>query len=138
MRKTDLVKLITRKAGISDSSANEFFDIFLRNIAGEMELGESARFSNLGYFHYRRGKIKKQNDESENRKIEDLDLIIFSPSSQLNIKSHDNVVFCIPEVHDGVPDSIDTHFSLSVGKPVLPQLEGKELTGNTDQFSELF
>ena len=137
MRKTDLVKLITRKAGISDSSANEFFDIFLRNIAGEMELGESARFSNLGYFHYRRGKIKKQNDESENHKIEDLDLIIFSPSPQLNIKSHDNVVFCIPEIHDGVPDSIDTHFSLSVGKPVLPQLEGKEITGNTGQFSEV-
>ena len=137
MRKTDLVKLITRKAGISDSSANEFFDIFLRNIVGELELGESARFSNLGYFHYRRGKIKKQNDESENRKIEDLDLIIFSPSSRLNIKSHDNVVFCIPEINDGVPNSIDTHFSLSVGKPVLPQLEGKEIAGNTDQFSEV-
>ena len=137
MRKTDLVKLITRKAGVSDSSANEFFDIFLRDIAGEMELGESARFSNLGYFHYRRGKIKKQSDEKDAHKIENLDLIIFSPSSQLNIKSHDNVVFCIPETHDGVQETIDTHFSLSVGKPVLPQLEGKESTENADHPSEV-
>jgi len=39
MKKTDLVKLITKKAGISDSSAKEFFDVFLRKIAEELELG---------------------------------------------------------------------------------------------------
>lgn len=132
MKKTDLVKLITKKAGISDSSAKEFFDVFLRKIAEELELGESARFGNLGYFHYRRGEIKKQDDKKDISRTGYLDLIIFSPSSQLNIKSHDNVVFNVSEMHGSVQDSLDFHFSLSVGKPVLPQLEGKELTGDLE------
>lgn len=136
MKKNDLVKLITRKAGIPDSAASEFFDIFLGKVAEEMEPGESARFGNLGYFHFRRGEIKKQEDENKDKKIEFLDLIIFSPSSELNIKSHDNVIFSIPEIHHGISDSLDLHFSLSAGKPVLPLLEGKELTEDVDQSSE--
>lgn len=136
MKKNDLVKLITRKAGIADSAANEFFDIFLGKVAKEMEPGESARFGSLGYFHFRRGEIKKQEDENNSKKIEYLDLIIFSPSSELNIKSHDNVVFSVPEIQHGMRDSLDLHFSLSAGKPVLPLLEGKELIEDVDQSSE--
>jgi len=136
MKKTDLVKLITKKAGISDSSAKEFFDVFLRKIAEELELGESARFSNLGYFHFRRGEIKKQDSRKDKDEMNYLDLIIFSPSSQLNIKSHDNVVFNVSDMHNSVQDSLDLHFSLSVGKPVLPQLEGKELTRELDLSSD--
>ena len=136
MKKNDLVKLITRKASIPDSAANEFFDIFLGKVAEEMEPGESARFGNLGYFHFRRGQIKKQEDENNSKKIEYLDLIIFSPSSELNIKSHDNVIFSVPEVHDNIRDSLDLHFSLSAGKPVLPLLERKELSEDVDQSSE--
>ena len=136
MKKADLVKLITKKAGISDSSAKEFFDVFLRKIAEELEPGESARFSNLGYFHFRRGEIKKQDDLNEAKKVDYLDLIIFSPSSQLNIKSHDNVVFSVSEMHEGEQDALDAHFSLSIGKPVLPQLEGNEMKEDEDHHTE--
>ena len=126
MTKPELVKILSKKAAVSESSAKELFDLFLQKIAEELHPGESAKFSNVGYFHYRKGKIKTDNAETD--KVEYLDLIIFSSSVDLNIKSSDNLVFSVPETRNSEQDDLDAHFSLSVGKPVLSRLEGKNST----------
>lgn len=123
MNKSELAKIISKKAAVVDSSIKEFFDLFLQRIAAELNPGESVRFSNVGYFHFRKGKLQRESDNIETNKFEYLDLIIFSPSKEFNFKSSDNLVFSVPEAKDGHQDKIDSHFSLSVGKPVLPNLE---------------
>jgi len=125
MNKAELVKIISKKAAVSESSAKELFDLFLRKIADELHAGESAQFSNVGYFHLRKGKIKNGSKDADVEKIEYLDLIIFSSALQFNIKSPDNLVFSVPEPRDTEQDNLDEHFSLSAGKPVLSDLDSK-------------
>ena len=125
MNKAELVKIISKKAAVSETSSKELFDFFLRKIADELQTGDSAQFSNVGYFHLRKGKIKKEGKDAEAEKIEYLDLIIFSSTLQLNIKSPDNLVFSVPEPKDTETDNLDSHFSLSADKPVLPDLDSK-------------
>ncbi len=125
MKKAELVKIISKKAAISESSSKELFDLFLRKIADELHAGESAQFSNVGYFHLRKGKIKKDSKAANGSKIEYLDLIIFTSSMQFNIKSPDNLVFSVPEPEDTDLNNLDEHFSLSADKPVLPDLDSK-------------
>ncbi len=125
MNKSELVKIISKKAAVSETSSKELFDFFLRKIADELQPGDSAQFSNVGYFHLRKGKIKKEGKDAEAEKIEYLDLIIFSSALQFSIKSPDNLVFSVPEPKDAEPDNLDAHFSLSADKPVLPDLDNK-------------
>ena len=125
MNKAELVKIISKKAAVSETSSKELFDFFLKKIADELQPGDSAQFSNVGYFHLRKGKIKKEGKDAEAEKIEYLDLIIFSSSLQFNIKSPDNLVFSVPEPKHTDPDNIDSHFSLSADKPVLADLDSK-------------
>jgi nucleoid DNA-binding protein len=126
MTKSELVKIISKKAAVTDSSAKELFDLFLQKIADDLQPGESAQFSNVGYFHFRNGKVKKDKQDAEGEITEYLDLIIFSPSVQLNIKSPENLVFSVPDIKNVGYDNLDDHFSLSAGKPVHPKLEGKD------------
>ncbi len=125
MSKAELVKIISKKAAVSETSSKELFDFFLRKIADELQPGDSAQFSNVGYFYLRKGKIKKEGKDAEGEKVEYLDLIIFSSESQFNIKSPDNLVFSVPELKDTEQDNLDAHFSLSAGKPVLADLDSK-------------
>ncbi|MGD8306106.1 MAG: SPOR domain-containing protein, partial [Ignavibacteria bacterium] len=67
-----------------------------------------------------------------------LDLIIFSPFGQLDIKSAANLIFSVPDATGGKEDNLDSHFSLSVGKPVLPNLDGSESAAyTTDELQEI-
>ncbi len=125
MNKAELVKIISKKAAVSETSSKELFDFFLRKIADELQSGDSAQFSNVGYFYLRKGKIKKEGKDAEGEKVEYLDLIIFSSELQFNIKSPDNLVFSVPELKDTEQDNLDAHFSLSAGKPVLADLDSK-------------
>ncbi len=124
--KAELIKLIVEKAAVADSEAKELFDFFLSKISDTLQVGDSAKFSNVGYFHLRKGKIKKTKPNSENEKIEYLDLVIFSSSPHLDIGSIDNLVFSIPHSKTTEQNKLDSHFSLSVGKPVLSQLQDKD------------
>ncbi|MGB5849425.1 MAG: HU family DNA-binding protein, partial [Ignavibacteriaceae bacterium] len=122
MKKAELVKIISKKAAVSESLAKELFDLFLRKIADELQPGESAQFSNVGYFHLRKGKIKIGSKDADGKNIEYLDLIIFSSSLEFDTKSPDNLMFSVPELKDAEQDNLDVHFSLSADKPMLPDL----------------
>lgn len=126
MTKADLIKIISKKAAVTESDAKEFFDLFLQRIAAELNAGESARFSNVGYFCFRKGKIKTESTKDGLEISEFLDLIIFSRSEKFDFKSTDNLVFSVSEPQTSEHDSLDSHFSLSVGKPVLPNLESND------------
>ena len=73
MKKAELVKIIAKKAAVSESLAKELFDLFLRKIADELQPGESAQLSNVGYFHLRKGKIKIESEDTEGENIEYID-----------------------------------------------------------------
>lgn len=136
--KKELVKIVSKKAAVADTSAKELFDLFLRKIASELQPGGSARFSNVGHFYFRKGKVKKEDPRTGESHTEYLDLIIFSPFGQLDIKSAANLIFSVPDATGGGEDNLDSHFSLSVGKPVLPNLEGSESTVyTTDELHEI-
>ncbi len=47
MNKAELVKIISKKAAVSETSSKELFDFFLRKIADELQSGDSAQFSNV-------------------------------------------------------------------------------------------
>lgn len=141
--KAELVKIIIEKAAVAESDAKELFDFFLSKIADTLQVGDSAKFSDVGYFHFRKGKIKKAQPNGENEKIEYLDLVIFSSLPKLDIGSLDNLVFSIPQSTSTEQNKLDSHFSLSVGKPVLPQLQDKDslfsaqnLTNNVNRVLE--
>jgi len=138
MTKKELVKIISKKAAVIDTSAKELFDLFLQKLSVELQAGESAQFSNVGHFHFRKAKVKKESADSEQNRIEYLDLIIFSPSEQLDIKSAGNLVFNVPDMPSSRENDLDAHFSLSVGKPVLPNLEGSNsAVYSTDELQEI-
>jgi len=131
MKKAELVKIISKKAAVSESLAKELFELFLRKIAAELQPGESAQFSNVGYFHLRKGKVKLEKKDVIGEDIEYLELIIFSLSPQFDAKSTDNLMFSVPELKDTKQDNLDGHFSLSADKPVLPDVVSKN-TFNSD------
>ena len=133
--KAELVKIIVEKAAVAESDAKELFDFFLSKIADTLQVGDSAKFSDVGYFHFRKGKIKKAQPNGENEKIEYLDLVIFSSLPKLDIGSLDNLVFSIPQSTSTEQNKLDSHFSLSVGKPVLPQLQDKDSLFSTQNLT---
>ncbi|MCH7515878.1 MAG: hypothetical protein IIB08_01905 [Bacteroidetes bacterium] len=122
-------------AAVAESDAKELFDFFLSKIADTLQVGDSAKFSDVGYFHFRKGKIKKAQPDRENEKIEYLDLVIFSSSLQLDIGSIDNLVFSVPQSTTTEQNKLDSHFSLSVGKPVLSQLQDKDSLFTTQNLT---
>jgi nucleoid DNA-binding protein len=133
--KSELVKIIAEKADVADNVAKELFDFFLSKIADTLGVGDTAKFSNIGYFHLRKGKIKKVKPNRDSEKIEYLDLVIFSSSPKLDIGSIDNLVFSVPQSTRTEQNKLDSHFSLSVGKPVLSQLQDKDSLFNTQNLA---
>ncbi|MCH7771100.1 MAG: HU family DNA-binding protein, partial [Bacteroidetes bacterium] len=46
--KAELVKIIVEKAAVAESDAKELFDFFLSKIADALQVGDSAKFSDVG------------------------------------------------------------------------------------------
>ena len=127
MTKAELIKKISIRAGVTEFSAKEFFDLFLKRIAGFLRPGESIKLSDIGFFHFRKGKLKKQTELEENEpEFEYLDLLIFSPASDINLKSRSNLIFSVPPDKSEDDIELDAHFSLSIEKRSEERRVGKE------------
>ena len=66
MTKEELIKKISIRAGVTEFSAKDFFNLFLKKIPSYLRHGESLKISNIGFFHFRKGKLKKQTKLNEN------------------------------------------------------------------------
>ena len=105
MNKTELIEKISGNIGIPQSEQKLFFEMLLKRCAEVLNSGESLMVSGLGKFEFH-----KAHDKTEN------DLIIFITND------NDELPFDIPEKEEeSVSDrSVDSYFSISIGKPVIP------------------
>jgi hypothetical protein len=113
MNKVDLVRNLVKRAGIPDSEAKIFFEIFLRKASEKMNPGDALRLGGIGTFQLRKGKLKFISPEGEPSSTV-LDLIIFNSSN------NEQFVFNIPADDSEKSHWADSYFSISIGKPVIP------------------
>jgi len=112
MDKSILIGKIARHFGVPDSEQKLFFEIFLRKCSEELDPGEPVKIGEIGKLEYRKARSEQDED-----------------TIAIITNEEDNFVFGIPE-EDKEIYSIDSYFSISIGKPVIP------LKGNED--SEFF
>jgi hypothetical protein len=128
MTKAELIRKIVKRSGIPDSEAKVFFEIFLQKTSGMLRPGQAVKLNDFGYFQLRLavfnitpakpvGKINQINTE----------VIVFT---HLNGGEEEGLIFNIPAVVTGKFNFIDSYFSLSEGKPVIPLMGVR----NSDYF----
>lgn len=132
MTGTELIKIVAKKADIPESKAKLFFELFIKRLSAIMKSGESAKFSDVGYFHLRTAQktADGKGHERANSDADKINLMLFSKEVEQMDDLEHNVVFTIHNIPESENDEIDSYFSLSVGKPVFP------VNGVTD--NELF
>lgn len=118
MTKAEIIRKLAKRVGVSDLDAKIFFEVFLRKVSQQLNPGETIKIKNFGYFQVRTGKLK--NDigvESENALA---DLIVFYPLKHEQDEVDENLIFNVPYKNEEEYNLIDSYFSLSFGKPVIP------------------
>ncbi len=143
MTKAELIRKISKRSGVPDSEAKVFFEILLARISEKLKYGEAIKLKGFGYFQLRQGIIKKLSSlEDEQNNLMTTDLIVFSPLTKEIEHDNENLIFNVPESTVNEYDSIDSHFSISINKPIIPLLGKNEIdyfippTGN--ELEKLF
>ena len=120
MTKAELIRKLAKKAGIPDSEAKVFFEIFLRKASEILKLGEAIKLKNFGYFQFKRGMIKNIHSiASSVNNLAYADLMIFTSLNETE-EGEENLIFNIPSLRDEEFHYVDLFFSLSIGKPLIP------------------
>ncbi len=119
MTKVELIRKLAKKAGVPDSEAKIFFEIFLQHIGSQLSPGEAINIKNFGFFQLRKGKIKSAGEQQESESLFP-DLIVYTPHENTAADSDESLIFNIPVSKPIEYNPIDSHFSLSFGKPVIP------------------
>ncbi len=110
MNKSEIIKKISDKAGVPEEQQKSFFEIFLVKIADEQDNNIPVVIPEIGSFEFH----KSFND---------------SESDSILFKSHDtdDLYFDVPERENYIStESVDSYFSISIGKPVIPLKNGDE------------
>lgn len=122
MTKTELVRKIAKNVGVPDTDAKIFFELFLKRISSVIAVGQSIFVKEFGYFHLIKGSIKKpvlsfkESEVSE----EAVEFVLFSEGKDLRNSETKGLVFNIPFFDEEDYHPIDSAFSLSIGKPLIP------------------
>jgi cell division septation protein DedD/nucleoid DNA-binding protein len=122
MTKAELIRKVAKNVGVPDTDAKIFFELFLKRISSVVEIGQSIFVKDFGYFHLIKGSIKKpvfsfkDNEVSE----EAVELILYSEAKDLRKSDTKGIVFNIPTFDEEDYHPIDSAFSLSIGKPLIP------------------
>ena len=122
MTKAELIRKMAKNVGVPDSDAKIFFELFLKRISAIVETGQSISLKDFGYFHLIKGSIKKPVFSFNNNEIseEEVDLVLFSEDKDLRKSETKGLVFNIPIFDEEDYHPIDSAFSLSIGKPLIP------------------
>jgi len=122
MTKAELIRKVAKNVGVPDTDAKIFFELFLKRISAVVAIGQSILVKDFGYFHLIKGSIKKpvfsfkDNEVSE----EAVELVLFSEDKDLRKSDTKGLVFNIPFFDEDDYHPIDSTFSLSIGKPLIP------------------
>ena len=122
MTTIELINIVAKKADIRESEAKFFFELFIKRLSDRMKPGESFKFSDVGYFHLRAAKKTggRGEDEKAGSGNDKIYVLLFSKEQEQMDDLENNLIFNIHDIPAGEHDEIDSYFSLSVGKPVLP------------------
>ena len=107
MDKSLIIEKIAKHFGIQDSEQKFFFEIFLRKCSEALDAGESLQIGEMGKIEHRKAL------HEENAYM------------MVVITDEDEFVFDIPD-EDKEVQSIDSYFSISIGKPVIPLRENDD------------
>lgn len=126
MTKAELIRKIAKRSGVPDSEAKIFFEIFLKRISVLLKPGEAVKLNALGYFQLRKAQVQSMLTTTA-EKISS-DLIVFSPVKEEAEEAAENLIFNIPSyiLENESYNLLDSYFSISVGKPVIPLTGVKE------------
>src|ERR1035437_9104303 len=125
MTKAEVIRKLAKKVGVQDLDAKIFFEVFLRKVSLQLNPGETIKIKNFGYFQIHTGKIIKTH--VNNSHPVSADLIAFYPLLEEQDEAHENLIFNIPDKKEEEYNLIDSYFSLSFGKPVIP-LKGANIS----------
>jgi len=122
MTKAELIRKVAKNVGVPDTDAKIFFELFLKRISAVVEIGQSIFVKDFGYFHLIKGSIKKpvigfKNNEATEEAVE---FVLFSEDKDLRKSDTKGQVFNIPFFDEEDYHPIDSAFSLSIGKPLIP------------------
>lgn len=122
MTRTELIKKISRKAGVPDSDVKLFFEILLKRLSSSLQIGQTAYLKDFGYFFLLKGKINQSRLNFIDDNVPDtfIDFILFSLNKDLKSSIEEGLIFNVPTVDDDDFQIVDTYFSLSIGKPLIP------------------
>ncbi len=122
MTKAELIKRIAKNVGVPDTDAKIFFELFLKRISAVVEIGQSIFVQDFGYFHLIKGSIKKPVFSFKDNEVteEAVELVLFSEDKDLRKSDTKGLVFNIPYFDEEDYHPIDSSFSLSIGKPLIP------------------
>ena len=118
MTKAEIIRKLAKRVGVQDLDAKIFFEVFLRKVSQQLNPGETIKIKNFGYFQMRIGKIN--NTSANNPAPLSSDLIVFYPLQNDQYESTEYLIFNIPGKKEEEYNVIDSYFSLSFGKPVIP------------------
>ncbi len=126
MTKAELVRKIAKRNGVPDSEATIFFEIFLQKASSLLQPAQALRLKGFGYFQLKQAVIKTSSAKISNPAY--TDIIVYTPS--IEVEGHEELIFNIPSQNIEKYNIVDSYFSLSFGKMVIP-LQGVK---DTDFF----
>ncbi len=116
MKKAEIIRKISKKAGVPDTEAKKFFEIFLKNASEKLKPGQSLRIGGVGLFQLRVGQIENKSRQESGDKFIYSDLIVFIDDEN----GGEEIIFNVPSGFEEEYHTVDSYFSLSIGKPVIP------------------
>ncbi len=129
MTKAELIRKIAKRAGAPDSEAKVFFEIFLKKSSELLSPGEALLLKGFGHFQFKKGKIRTsiKNKSIPEREPVFIDLIVYYPAGLLGedvpestTVLKEEIIFNVPALQVENYNPLDSHFSFSIGKPVIP------------------
>ncbi|HEX7357975.1 MAG TPA: HU family DNA-binding protein, partial [Ignavibacteriaceae bacterium] len=122
MTKAELILKIAKNVGVPAADAKIFFELLLKRISTSISIGQSINLNDFGYFHLIKGNIKKRAYGFRDNEISEeiIELILFSENKELRKSETKGLVFNIPLFDEEDFHPIDSTFSLSIGKPLIP------------------
>lgn len=125
MNKSELIKYLVKLSGVSISESKLFFESFLRIISVSLLHGDSIKLPDGGFFHFRKAKLDTKSallkDKLFTEKI--LDIIIYSPQKDFKKTQKENLIFNVPEPDTIVLNYLDSYFSFSIDKQLIPMTQ---------------
>lgn len=122
MTRSELIRKISKRAGVPDSETKIFFEIFLKRLSSILTTGQAVYLKGVGYLYLVQGNIKRFQDdvEQENVKPEIMELLYFTEKPVKDIYSSEGMFFIVPVPEEDDFNAVDSAFSLSFGKPLIP------------------